>query len=146
MTEVLTRNLRLIAEEPCLGEEEKGYPPSQTYRILHRETGSQIGHITIRIGNDEILNQYSGHISYGVDEAYRGNRYAAEACRAVLPIAQSLGIKPIRITCDPDNAASRRTCDIAGGVYLGEVVVPPGNYVYENGGRKKSQYDFALET
>jgi len=140
---VTTENLSLVLDEQYEGDPAKGFPPSCTFQIQLRSTGERIGHVTIRVGNDIVLREYAGHISYGIDEAHRGHRFAAEACKAILPIANSLGIDPIRITADPDNVASRRTCELAGGKYLGDVDVPPGNYVYENGGRRKSRYEFS---
>lgn len=143
MKEIETKNLILILDQHLPADDAKGFAPSYRFRICSLTTREQIGHITLRAGNDRILREYSGHMSYRIDEPYRGHRFAAEACRGMLPLATSMGIEPIRITCDPDNVGSRRTCELAGGKYLGDVDVPKGNYVYDSGGRRKSQYEFA---
>jgi predicted acetyltransferase len=144
MNDIATENLKLILEASFPGDPDKGSPPSYRFLIVLSSTSERIGHITVRVGNDEILREYSGHVSFAILPAHRGHRYAAEACRAVVPLADSLGIKPIRITCDLSNVASARTCELAGGDYLGDVEVPHGNYVYATGGRRKRQYEFAV--
>jgi predicted acetyltransferase len=145
MKKIETENLTLVLHEELPANEAKGYAPSYRFAIRKKTGQERIGHITLRAGNDSILRDYSGHLSYRIDEPHRGHHFAAEACRAMLPFADSLGVKPIRITCDPDNIASRRTCESSGGKYLGDVDVPPGNYVYESGGRRKSQFEFTME-
>ena len=144
MHDVTTANLSLVLDEYYWGDPVKGYPPAYRFSIFLRTTGQEIGVINLRTGNDCILNEYSGHISYRIHKPYQGHRFAAEACKAILPMAHTLSIHPIRITCDPDNIASRRTCELAGGIYLGDVDVPPGNYVYDDGGRRKCRFEFVI--
>jgi len=146
MNDLVTRNLFLVLEEQHPATTCKGFPPSYRFAILIRETSERIGQITVRVGNDAILREYAGHISYEIVPEHRGNRFAAEACAAIIPFAESLGIHPVRVTCDPENLASARTCELCGGVLLGIVAVPPGNYAYENGARLKLQYEFPRGT
>ena len=48
------------------------------------------------------------------------------------------------ITCNPENTASRKTCEYAGGVLEGVVDVPEDNDMYQRGERKKCIYRFVL--
>ena len=120
MKQIETQNLLLVLQKELPANEEKGYAPSYQFGICLKKEQKRIGHITLRAGNNTILREYSGHISYRIDAPHRGHRFASEACKAMLPVASSVGIDPIRITCDPDNIASRRTCELAGGKYHGD--------------------------
>src|ERR1700733_9910561 len=66
-----------------------------------------------------------------------GNRYASRAVRLLIPIARQEGLNPLWITCDPENAASRRTCELAGGELIEIAAVPPTCIIYRNGHREK---------
>ena len=50
-------------------------------------------------------------------------------------------MKEIIITCTPDNAASRRTCELAGAVLVEIVDVPD---IYQNGEPRKCRYRIEL--
>ena len=79
-----------------------------TYRFAmqHSENGARIGNLSVRIADSEYIVQYFGHIGYGVHPLFRGHRYAARACRLVLPVLAHHDIDPIWITCNPDNIPS----------------------------------------
>ena len=49
------------------------------------------------------------------------------------------------ITCQPDNIASARTCEIAGGRFLEIVDIPEDNEMYAEGKRKVRVYRFEIE-
>ena len=88
---------------------------------------------------------YAGHIGYGVNQEYRGNRYAARSCQLILPLAKRHGINPIWITCNPDNIASRRTCEIAGAKFVEIVEIPKKfYYLYKKADRLKCRYRIDL--
>lgn len=53
-------------------------------------------------------------LKYEVDEPYRGYRYAARSCRLLVPLIQRLEIRPVVITCAPDNLPSARTIESLG--------------------------------
>ena len=53
-------------------------------------------------------------------------------------------INPLWITCNPDNIASRRTCEIAGGKLVEIVELPSNNDQYHKGDRNKCRYRFDL--
>ena len=87
---------------------------------------------------------YAGHIGYNVVRKHRGHRYAARACKLLLPLAASHGLKTIWITCNPDNLASRRTCEILGATMVEIVDIPTDCEMYARGERRKCRYRLDL--
>jgi len=75
-----------------------------------------------------------------VHEPRRGHRYAARAVRLLLPLARRLGLDPLWITCDPENAASRRTLELAGAELVETVDVPPDCVIFQSGHPRKCRY------
>lgn len=118
--------------------------PAYVFDMVHSRTHQRMGAISLRIGNSERLCLYAGHIGYGVDAAYRGHRYAARAVRLLIPLARRHGVNPIWITCNPDNLASRRTCELAGGELIEIVPLPPDTDMYQQGERFKCRYRIRL--
>ncbi len=133
----------LRIEEKVPANEEKGYVPSYKYRITLHDSDDGIGAIDIRIGYNENLC-YGGNIGYGIEEAYRGNNYAAKACKIIKEVAVAHGMTRLIITCNPENIPSRKTCEIAG-LKLKEIVdLPPYNDMYLEGERQKCVYEWIL--
>jgi predicted acetyltransferase len=119
----------------------KGYVPAYKYRITLHNSDESIGVIDIRIGNNENL-YYGGHIGYQVEEAFRGNSYAAKACNIIKQVAAAHGMDKLIITCNPYNFPSRKTCEKVG-LKLKEIVdLPPHNEMYQNGERQKCIYEW----
>jgi len=92
-----------------------------TFEMRNAVTKKKMGQIGLKIGP---LPEYIGHLSYEVLEPFRGHRYAARACRMLARFAMRHGVAELAITCLPDNAASKRTCELAGARLLGTVKVP----------------------
>jgi predicted acetyltransferase len=135
--------LVLVARIP--GDPARGYVPA--YRFEMRRAGSpeRIGTIDLRIGDTQHLRMYGGHIGYGVEPAHRGHHYAARACKLLLPLARHHGLRELWITCNPNNWASRRTCELAGAVLVEIVDLPEATDMYQKGERQKCRYRLALE-
>jgi predicted acetyltransferase len=76
-----------------------------------------IGRLMLRHTVNEFLLRVGGHIGYVVVPEHRGRGYATEMLRQGLDAARSMGLGKVLITCDEDNAASRRTIEKCGGVY-----------------------------
>lgn len=132
--------LRLRAEHSS----NPGWAPAYYFDMRRRDLGVKVGQIDLRVGATHHLTHYGGQIGYGVDEAHRGHRYAARAVRLLLPLAKMHGLDPLWITCNPDNWASRRTCELAGGELYEVVDLPVDCDMYEEGERQKCRYRFDL--
>ena len=50
----------------------------------------------------------------------------------------------LTISCQPTNKASSRTCEIAGGTYMGTEDIPEDNEMYAEGKRQVMIYRFEL--
>ncbi|GGB47210.1 hypothetical protein GCM10007199_10880 [Fictibacillus barbaricus] len=48
-------------------------------------------------------------------------------------------------TCNPDNIASRRTCEYVGGNLLEIIDVPENNDMYQQGEKKKCIYEWVCK-
>lgn len=103
-----------------------------------------MGRLTLRIGHTEHIEKYAGHIGYSVDPPYRGRRLAARSCLLILPLARAHGINPLWITCNPENAASRRTCEIIGSTLVETVPIPPSDPLYRWDTKWKCRYRMDL--
>ena len=116
------------------------------YHFFIRDAGgNRIGKCCLRVGNNE-NSYYGGHIGYEIDEPYRGHHYAAKACRLLLMQAKKHKMDYLIITCDPSNAASAKTCELAGGRYLETAVIPEDNEMYAEGKRQVMVYRFELNS
>jgi len=102
------------------------------------------GGIGLRIGNTANLRNYVGHLGYNVYPAARGRHLAERACRLLFPLAKKHGMKTLWITANPDNLASRRTCERLGGVLAGTVKLPTDHELYLRGETVKCRYRIDL--
>lgn len=137
-------DLELVLVEKDPGDPATGHVP--TYRFSMRRVGQEeeIGSIALRVGNTHHVVTYAGHIGYGVHAEHRGHRYAARACRLLLPLARSHGLRTLWITCNPDNVASRQTCEIVGAELAEIVDLPEDTDMYQRGERQKCRYRLDL--
>jgi predicted acetyltransferase len=65
-----------------------------------------------------------GHIGYTILPDHAGNGYASAALASVLAEAYAVGLPFVTITCDADNAASRRIIEKNGGRFIESFVAP----------------------
>ena len=109
----------------------QGYPPLKSmrfgemhdYRITLHGKHREIGQISVRLGEGTGI-YYFGHIGYHIDPPWRGHHYAARACWLVHDLFVQAGKESCVITTDPDNEASRRTCEAIGCLEERTVHVP----------------------
>ena len=134
-----TIDLRIEAKVPA--DPSKGYVPAYHYTIALHATTEKVGIIRLRVGHTPSLLT-AGHIGYEVDERHRGHHYAARACLLIGRVARAHGLSPIIITCDPENVASRRTCERIGASLRGTYDVPTDHEMYRDGRRKVCRYEW----
>jgi predicted acetyltransferase len=119
---------------------EKEWLPTYHFKMLLKGSATVIGGINLRIGNSDRIVLYRGHIGYGVEPEYRGHRFAARSVRLLIPLAEACGLNPVWITCDPDNIASRRSCELAEADFIEIIDVPPDEEIFRRGVRQKCRY------
>ena len=93
----------LRLEKTADGDPAKGWLPAYYFTICDRQ-GRELGVCDLRVGH----------------------HYAGKACRLLFELAGRHGMEYLIITCNPDNAASRKTCEYAG-LRLVEIVELPGD-------------------
>lgn len=134
--------LSLVLESRNHADTRRGWVPYYRFSMMNNVTHDHMGYIDLRIGDTENIVQYGGHIGYHVFDLFRGNRYAARSLALLLPFAFEHGIDPVILTCNPDNTPSRRSIEIAGGIYLETVPLPRENEMYLIGDREKCRFAF----
>ena len=132
--------LHLIKTVP--GNKAKNWVPAYHFNISLSGSSIPIGKIDIRIGYNENL-YYGGHIGYLVNDEYRGNRYAAKAVWLLRKVAHAHEMEKLFITCNPDNIASRKTCQYIGADLIEIVNVPEDKDMYQRGEKEKCIYEWA---
>ena len=105
--------------------------------------GTPVGGCDLRIGYNRNL-YYGGHIGYHVDPIHRGHHYAAKACRLLFTLAKAHGMRYLYISCNPNNVASYKTCEAAGGRLMLITPLPEHNDMRQLGELHKRIYRFEL--
>lgn len=122
----------------------RNWVPAYHFKICRISDDAEVGFCDLRIGYTE-GTYYGGNIGYTVYENFRRKHYAGKACLLLFKLAKSHEMKYLYITCDPDNYASRKTCEFAGGVLEGIFDLPPHNEMYLEGDKRKCIYRFELQ-
>lgn len=133
--------LKLVAKHKDSNPD--GWGQSFIYDIFELSTNRIVGRCDLRLGNTPTL-ALAGHIGYTVYVPYRGHHYAAKASKILFAQAKHMGMKTLIITCNTDNLASYRTCELAGCTYLCDKTVPPTHELYAQGDRVKAIFEKKL--
>ena len=136
--------LELVLAEVYPGDPVKSHAPSYRFKMMLASLEQEIGYIELRVGDTDHIRKYAGHLGYRVKAPHRGRHFAARACRLLLPLARKHGLEMLWITCDPDNTASRRTCELAGARFVEIVELPENTDMYRRGDRLKCRYRLDL--
>lgn len=75
-----------------------------------------LGRIAIRHRLTPRLLEIGGHIGFDIRPSERLRGHATAMLAAALPVAGTLGIDPVLITCDVDNMGSRKVIESNGGI------------------------------
>lgn len=130
-------DLRLTGQD--VSSDELGIVDGYVFHIYKCHGLHKMGYVSLRLGESPSL-YYLGHIGYRIDPPYRGHHYARQACELLKPLMTEHGLRSAVITTDPDNLASRRTCEELGCVLEGTVAVPPAYRVLCSGSESKCRY------
>jgi predicted acetyltransferase len=137
-------DLRLVLAECMPAENGPWGVPAYSFR-MQNPAGEYMGRIRLRVGWSEDVIRYAGHVGYAVEPAHRGRRYAERACRLIIPLAKRHGMTSLWITCQPDNAQSRRTLERLGAECVGVIDVPPDYPLDAGAVRKKLCFRLGLQ-
>lgn len=135
-----------MAKKPA--DPEKKYVPAYDFAICRG--GEQIGVLNLRVGYagygpDSSSLYYGGQIGYSIDEKYRGNGYAARACRLLQPVVRTHGMKKLLITNNVTNKASMRVCEKLGARHVRVARLPEWIDLYKEGQRFMNIYEWIVE-
>ena len=114
--------IELRLQKTIDGDDVRQWLPAYHFAICDRQ-GREMGGCDLRIGHN-INTYYGGNIGYHIWEEYRGHHYAGKACLLLFELARKHNMDHLIITCNPDNYASRKTCEYAG-CHLVEIVTLP---------------------
>lgn len=134
--------IQLQLEKTTEADPARNWVPAYHFFISSPD-GTRMGACDLRIGYNENV-YYGGHIGYTVYPEYRGNHYAGKACLLLFQLARKHGMDYLYITCSPDNPASRKTCEYAGGRLLKIAQLPEENEMRTDGVFEKCIYKFIL--
>jgi len=129
----------LVCTEKYPANPEKKHVPAYKFAVC--KGGEKIGEVGLRIGYTDGL-YYAGQIGYGIDEAHRGNSYAARACELIVPIAKAHGMTKLLITNNHTNTASARVCEKLGARLVRLARLPEWSDLYKGGQRYVNIYEW----
>ena len=103
-----------------------------------------MGSLRLRVGDADTVLKYPCHVGYDVKPEFRGHRYASRSVRLIVPFARAHALTRLWISCDPDNVASRKTCERAGAKLCDILDVPEDHDMYAKGFRAVCRYSIDL--
>ena len=133
-SEEIYLKLEKVTEE----NQDKNYVPAYHFKICTLN-GEEIGECDLRIGYNE-NTYYGGNIGYSIKEEYRGNHFAGKASLLLFELAKKHNMEYLIITCNPENLASRKTCEYIGCEFTEIVKLPENREEYILGKREKCVY------
>ncbi|MDO4567447.1 MAG: GNAT family N-acetyltransferase [Clostridia bacterium] len=135
--------IKLVVKQLADANPSRNWVPAYHFLICNLQ-GDIMGKCDLRIGYTDGL-YYGGHIGYAIKEEYRGHHYAAKACKLLFSLAQTHDMRYLYITCNPDNLASRKTCEYLQGSFLGIAELPEDSDMRINDGEtQKCVFKFTL--
>lgn len=114
------------------------------FQIQLHDTNQRVGHINLRLEDNEVVMNYIGHIGYSVIKEHRGHKYSVKACHLLKKVMKDHKMTRVIITCNPDNYASRNTCELLGAKLINIVDVPKALDCYSPEESKKCRYEWVI--
>lgn len=136
------QEIKLKLVKTANADPDREWLPAYYFKICGLD-GTEYGDCDLRIGHNH-NTYYGGNIGYSIEKPFRGHHYAGKACFLLFELAKQHQMDYIIITCNPDNFASQKTCEYAGGSLLEVVDLPEDNDMYLEGERQKCIYRFEL--
>ena len=134
--------LKLVLRETKEAIPERKHVPAYCFDIALLD-GTVVGNCSLKIWHTPVI-WFAGNIGYEVYEPYRGHRYASKACRLLYPLAIRHNLDYLIITCNVSNAASERSIQLAGGMFIAEQDVPEDYEQYRKGSKRVRIYKVLL--
>ena len=142
--EILTDNeIKLVLNRTDKGNYMKDIVPAYYFDICNHNN-DVLGQINLRVGHNSKL-YYGGNIGYEIKEEFRGNHYAAKACKLIFELAQLHDLEYLYITCNPNNLASKKTCEYLGGELCKIAKIPRTHPMRKKGETEVIIYKFDIE-
>ncbi|MBQ9659043.1 MAG: GNAT family N-acetyltransferase [Clostridia bacterium] len=112
--EWLNNNIKLHDADYAL---EKGLVPAYTYFLIREDDNKLVAMIDLRLGLNEYLRNFGGHIGYSVRPTERKKGYNKINLYLILQVAKNHGLDKVLITCSDSNEGSRKTILSLGGKF-----------------------------
>ena len=133
-------SLHLELAARLAADPEKGYVPAYDFAMRIDGVAAPVGKIQLRAQTTERIVLYRGHIGYSVLPAHRGHHYAARSVVLLIALARRHELGAVWLTCSPLNAASRRSCELAGAHFVEIIPLAQDEEMYQLGDREKCRY------
>ena len=115
--------IKLVIKSKDEPDAKEGFAPRYGFSIVRIKDGQEVGVVYFAV--DTSRRQYMhGHLSYGVSEAFRGQNYAAKACRLMKHVGLAHGFTRLFVGSGCDNVASRKTIEKLGAIPIAATDVP----------------------
>ena len=124
--------IQLRLKKTVKANAKKEWLPAYHFFICDKR-GNEMGLCDLRIGHNT-KTYYGGNIGYQIYEPFRGHHYAGKACLLLFELARKHNMDYLIITCNPDNYASRKTCEFATCELIEIVELPEDNDMRINDG------------
>jgi predicted acetyltransferase len=101
--------------------------PTSSFDLVN-DTGDVIGFAQLRhrrSHNDDRPREAANNVYYEIAAGHRGRGYGKALLRLVLDEARRIGLDRVRLTVDDSNPTSRHIIEGAGGMLIGEFILPP---------------------
>lgn len=105
----------------------EGWVPS-TF-LVAEVNGKIVGRVSIRHELNAFLENFGGHIGYGIRPQYRGQGYATQILLQALTIIREMRVHRVLVTCSDSNVASGRVIEKCGGLLENTVVNQDGERI-----------------
>lgn len=109
-------NAKSLGKFKAPSGEEFDRVPYETLWVMEGE--KFIGEVSFRHELNKFLEDFGGHVGYGIRPSLSGQGYATLALKLTLQRAKIMGMEKLMVSCSPDNPASERVIVKNGGEFI----------------------------